>query len=154
MTEKIITGRKVFLMFAGAFSVIIAVNLLLAYKAVTTFPGLEVKNSYVASQNFDADRSAQLALGWTVRGSVEGGQLVLKITDAKGNPVQVASLQATLGRATHTGDDQDPAFVFDGTAYVAPVTLAPGNWNLRMLARAADGTKFRQRVVLYVVNPK
>ena len=40
-------------MFVAAFGVIIAVNLVLAYNAVKTFPGLEVKNSYVASQEFN-----------------------------------------------------------------------------------------------------
>ncbi len=47
----------------SAFAVIIAVNLVLAFKAVRTFPGLEVENSYVASQTFDAERTAQEALG-------------------------------------------------------------------------------------------
>ncbi|MFN7052645.1 MAG: FixH family protein, partial [Gemmobacter sp.] len=59
-----ITGRQVFAFTAGAFGIIIAVNVLMAYKAVSTFPGLEVKNSYVASQNFDTERRAQEALGW------------------------------------------------------------------------------------------
>jgi nitrogen fixation protein FixH len=52
------TGRKVLAITVSAFGVIIAVNFLLAYKAVSTFPGLEVPNSYVASQTFDADRAA------------------------------------------------------------------------------------------------
>ena len=52
--------------FVAAFGVIIGVNLVLALSAVRTFPGLEVKNSYVASQTFDERRAAQEALGWTV----------------------------------------------------------------------------------------
>lgn len=64
MTE--IKGWHVFTGFAGAFSIIITVNLTLAFQAVRTFPGLEVRNSYVASQTFDADRTAQLGLGWDV----------------------------------------------------------------------------------------
>ena len=57
---------------------------------------------------------------------------------------------ATLGRATHVKADSRPAFEFDGTAYVAHADLAPGNWNIRMTARADDGTEFSQRVVLRV----
>jgi len=150
MTAKPLTGRHVFMMFAGAFSIIIGVNLLLAYKAVTTFPGLEVKNSYVASQSFDEERTAQLALGWDVSADVVGDQLRLVIVDQQGMPVKVSGLKTTLGRATHVQDDSIPAFDFDGTAYVAPVDLAAGNWNLRMVAIADDGTKFHQRIVLYV----
>jgi hypothetical protein len=62
----------------------------------------------------------------------------------------VQSLEAVLGRATHVKDDMSPDFLFDGTAYVAPVELGAGNWNIRMKAQAADGTEFTQRVVLHV----
>ena len=154
MSEKILTGRKVFLIFAGAFAVIIGVNLTLAFKAVSTFPGLEVRNSYVASQSFEADRTAQLALGWDVKARVADGALRLSIRDQDGQPVSVAGLTATLGRATHVAEDQVPDFSFDGSAYLAPVDLAPGNWNLRLQAVAPDGTPFRQRIVLYVKNPE
>ena len=150
MSENVITGRKVFIITASAFAVIIGVNVTLAYQAIVTFPGLEVKNSYVASQNFDADRKAQLALDWKVSAAIEDSTLRLSITDKLGNPVQVAELNSTLGRATEIKDDRTPDFVFDGNAYIAPVALAPGNWNLRMVAIAKDGTKFQQRIVLFV----
>ncbi|MET4127631.1 FixH family protein [Roseovarius sp. MBR-6] len=148
MAERQLTGRHVFLIFAGAFGTIIAVNLVLAYSAVSTFPGLEVKNSYVASQEFNERKAAQEALGWEVRATHGGGVLRLTISDAEGQPVRVASLDATVGRATHVAEDQRPEFHFDGRGYVAPVTLAPGNWNIRMVAEAPDGTAFQQRVVL------
>ncbi len=150
MSQREFTGKHAAALFVGAFGVIIAVNLVLAYSAVKTFPGLEAKNSYVASQQFDVRRDAQQALGWSVRAEAQDGQVVLSITDAGGAPVEVAKLSAVLGRATHVKDDVEPAFVFDGTAYVAPVELAAGNWNIRMVAQAADGTEFTQRVVLHV----
>ncbi|PKQ12330.1 MAG: nitrogen fixation protein FixH [Alphaproteobacteria bacterium HGW-Alphaproteobacteria-1] len=148
MVERKLTGRHVFFIFSGAFGTIIAVNLFLAYSAVSTFPGLEVKNSYVASQEFNERKAAQEALGWDVRATHGGGVLRLAIIDAEGQPVRVASLDATVGRATHVAEDQRPDFHFDGRGYVAPVTLAPGNWNIRMVAKASDGTAFQQRVVL------
>ncbi len=145
-----LTGRKVFFGMAGAFGVILSVNLLLAYSAIATFPGLEVENAYVASQNFDADRTAQLALGWTVSADVTDEELHLNITDVDGRPVEVAKLDAIFGRATNVRDDQTPDFAFTGTKYIASVTTKPGNWNLRMEATALDGTTFRQRVVVLV----
>ncbi len=153
MTDKPLTGRKVFAITAGAFAVIIGVNLFMAFQAVGTFPGLEVKNSYVASQNFDADRKAQLALGWEVAAEAADGTVRLTITGRNGEPVEPASLTATLGRATSTRADQSPAFRFDGRAMVAPAKLDRGNWNLRLTAVAADGTEFRQRIVLHVKRP-
>jgi len=83
-----IKGWHVFAGFAGAFGIIIAVNLVLAFSAVNTFPGLETKNSYVASQSFDDRREAQEALGWTVAATHKAGLLELKITDAQGQPVE------------------------------------------------------------------
>lgn len=151
MTEaKTLTGRHVALIFGCCFSVIITVNLTLAYNAVKTFPGLEVKNSYVASQHFDENRTAQEALGWKIYAESRLDEVSLSITDAAGTPVKVARLDATLGRATHVQDDQTPDFKFDGARYVAPATLAAGNWNLRMVAEAKDGTLFQQRVILHV----
>lgn len=148
--EREFTGKHALMLFGGAFAVIIGVNIALAVNAVKTFPGLEVKNSYVASQEFDQRRSAQEALGWSVYASSAGDQVKLEITDADGNPVEVAKLSATLGRATHVKDDQQPEFTFDGQAYVAPADLGPGNWNIRMVARAKNGTEFTQRVILHV----
>ncbi|WP_204115625.1 FixH family protein [Shimia biformata] len=150
MAERKFTGRHAAMVFIGAFAIIIGVNIVLAYSAVKTFPGLEVKNSYVASQEFDDRREAQEALGWTVKARSTGGLLILSITDAQGKPVEVQTLDAVLGRPTHVQDDMTPDFKFDGTAYVAPVELSDGNWNIRMTALAPDGTEFTQRVVLIV----
>ena len=79
MTE--IKGWHVATGFVLAFSIIIGVNLTLAVNAVRTFPGLEVKNSYVASQHFEADRAAQNALGWDVSAFVRDGHLYLEILE-------------------------------------------------------------------------
>ena len=66
MAEREFTGKHMLAICVGAFGVIITVNLILAYNAVATFPGLEAKNSYVASQQFNERRDAQEGLGWTV----------------------------------------------------------------------------------------
>jgi nitrogen fixation protein FixH len=150
MFVKEFTGRHALMVFGGAFGLIIGVNLILAYSAVSTFPGLEVKNSYVASQQFNERKAAQEALGWTIRADASAGQVVLRITDVAGNPVRVGGLEAVVGRATHVADDIRPEFIFDGAAYVAPIDLAGGNWNIRMTAVAEDGTQFAQRVILHV----
>lgn len=148
---KEITGKHVLIGTCLAFGVIISVNVFMAVKAVGTFPGLEVKNSYVASQTFDVDKRAQLALGWHVEAVQKGDRLFLNIRDDAGLPVKLASLSGILGRPTSTVADQTPAFIFDGTSYVATTgLLAPGNWNFRMKATAQDGTAFQQRVVFYV----
>lgn len=145
MTE--IKGWHVFAGFCGAFGIIIAVNLTLAFKAVATFPGLEVRNSYVASQSFDADRAAQQALDWEVSAHLDGHELTLVILE-DGKAIAPQIEQATFGRATNVAFDETLAFEFDGTALRAPVVAGRGNWNLRLKARAADGTLFQQRIIV------
>jgi nitrogen fixation protein FixH len=146
-----ITGRQVFAVTAGAFGIIIAVNVLMAYKAVSTFPGLEVGNSYVASQTFDADRRAQQALGWTMVPDYDpAGVLVLAFTDAAGQAVTLGDLSVLVGRSTSAADDIRPQFVHEGGLYTAAVTLAPGQWMLKVEAHAPDGTLFQQRVDLHI----
>lgn len=142
-----ITGWHVFGIFFLAFGTIIAVNLTLAYNAVVTFPGLEVKNSYVASQNFNSDRDAQVALNWTVAAHLDGETLTLDIFK-DGEPVQASIEKALFSRATMATDDQSPTLVFNGYNYTAPVVADDGNWNLRLEARAENGTLFKQRIVV------
>lgn len=147
-----LTGRHVLLITLCAFGVIIAVNVVMAVMAVGTFPGLEVKNSYVASQNFDRERAAQQALHWQVRPDYDGREMVLTIRDAHGDPVRVRDLSVTVGRPTQQRDDQSPEFTYSNGAYRAPLTLAPGLWNIHLTATAQDGTVFRQRIDHYHGN--
>lgn len=141
-----LTGRKVLAITLAGFGVIVAVNLLMAFFAISSFPGLETPNSYVASQRFDAERDAQSALGWSVTPRYEGGVLTLAVRDAQGHPARVASLSATVGRPTHVRDDVTPQFTYRDGVFTAPVALAPGIWNIHVHATAFDGTEFRQRI--------
>ena len=47
------TGRHMLAVVFAFFAAIIAVNLVMAFLATGTFPGLVVKNSYVASQGYN-----------------------------------------------------------------------------------------------------
>lgn len=150
MTREL-TGRHVFLITAAAFAVIIVVNLVLAWQAVATFPGIEVRNGYVASQSFEAERRAQQALGWTAETRLADGILRVTFTGADGRPARVSQVEGLLGRATSTADDQTPDFVFVGAGrFEAPVVVSRGQWVLHLSALAEDGTAFRQRVSLAV----
>lgn len=148
MTE--LTGKHVFAITASAFAVIIGVNVLLAVKAVSTFPGLEVDNSYVASQGFNTRKAAQEALGWAMQPGYANGRMTLAFTDRAGQPVSVSNLEVLVGRTTETTDDTYPAFVQDGAVYAAEVPLHQGKWMVKVTATSADGTLFEQRSELFV----
>lgn len=143
--ERKLTGRDVLFITVSAFGVIIAVNVTMAFKAISTFPGLEVKSSYVASQSFDADRRAQKALGWSFVHGYEDGRLRLAFMTADGKPAEVSEVKALVGRATQSADDMTPVFSRVGAAFEAPLTLGPGRWMVLMDAVAADGTRFHKR---------
>jgi len=151
-TERPLTGWHVLAMFVGGFTIIISVNIALAVSAVKTFPGKETDSSYVAAQNFDTDRAAQEALGWAVQTDLTETALRLAVQNAGGAVVKPEIITATLGRATTVADDITPEFQWDGRAWTALVTAGPGNWNLRIEMRAADGTLFRRRIPLRVVR--
>lgn len=148
---KEITGRFVLAVVVGAFGVIIAVNLALAWFAVSTFPGLEVANSYVASQRFEAARSAQRALGWEALLEYREGALRLDLREeATGRPADVAGLRLRVGRTTTARADAEPAVTEAGGAYLAPIALGPGLWRVTIEAEAPDGTRFSQRREIFV----
>jgi len=150
MAERELTGRTVLIITVSAFSVIIGVNLFMAFKAVGTFPGLEVDNSYVASQEFDVRREAQEGLGWVVDSGYADGELTLTFQTEGGVSVIPQDLSVLIGRTTEAKDDIRPEFNGYAGRYTAEVELARGKWMMRVEATAEDGTPFQQRLELYV----
>ncbi len=148
-----IRGSHVLAFTVTAFGLVVGVNVLMAWKAVSTFPGLEVDNSYVASQEFNRLRAAQDGLGWTLAHRYRDGRLVLAFADREGNPVEVRDLAVLVGRTTEARDDIAPQFAWLGDRYEATLPLARGRWMIRVEARAADGTLFRQRDEFSVTGP-
>lgn len=145
-----LTGRHVLAITLAAFGVVIAVNLVMAYLAVGSFPGVEVRNSYVASQTFDRDRKAQEDLGWRASVEREGADLVIRVVDAAGMPPVLRDLSATIGRPTHRRSDVTPPLTAEGGVHRAALDLEPGNWTIVVTALAPDGTAFRQKLSHHV----
>ncbi len=149
MTEQTqgrpLTGRKVAAIAVGFFSVVIAVNLVLAWKAVSTFPGLEARNGFVESQDFNDRRAAQEALGWQLGMDYSDGELTLSFRDATGQPVSPATLDVLVGRIADASQDRRPAMQGHAGRFSAPLALEAGRWMVKIEATAADGTRFSQR---------
>jgi nitrogen fixation protein FixH len=132
-----LTGQRVLIVVVSFFCVIIAVNYTLASRAIGTFPGLEVKNSYVASQGFDRERAAQNRLGWTLTPEydVAAHELRLFFADAGGLPAPIKDLQVLIGRATAAREDKIPAFTRRAGVHVSNLELAPGKWMMQVRAQ-------------------
>ena len=126
------TGRHMLLSICTFFGVVIGVNVTMAVVSSTSWTGLVVQNSYVASQEFDSKRlahAAQLEAGWVSSLGYAGGNAVLAVKDAAGAPVDLGAPVLQINRPVGGHDDQQVTLVRqpDGT-YVGPVTLGPGVW--------------------------
>ncbi|MGG7568338.1 FixH family protein [Rhodovulum sp. DZ06] len=143
-----LTGKHVLLIAVAFFGVIISVNVYMMTQAIGGFPGLVVKNSYVASQSWDKDRQAQLALGWDVAVSTAGHALHASFTDAEGRPLRGLDVQAVVGRPATLAEDREVALLPDPAqpgVYVMKTPLDDGMWRVEITA--ADGAGGRHHVV-------
>jgi nitrogen fixation protein FixH len=146
-TRRKLTGWHTLGIFVVFFGTIFAVNLFMAFSAVSTFPGMEVDSSYADSQTFDDRRYAQEALGWNASVEIPGdGMLVLHLVDDAGAPVAPAELTALLTRPTNREEDQLLELTRVNGAFVAPVVLGDGQWRLRLTGVARDGTEYRHNI--------
>ena len=152
MTKEL-TGRHVLMIAFAAFGTIVAANMALLYAALGSFPGLEVKNSYVASQAFDREAHAQARLGWQSTLVYEDGAITLRIVDEDGVPVVPMMLAASIGRPTHDRADKEIVFTDRGEAFATFLKLQEGPWRADIRATAADGTPYRVRLDLVVRDP-
>jgi len=137
------TGRHMWLVMIGFFGVVIAVNLTMAIVSSTSWTGLVVQNSYVASQQFEEKRiahEAQQAAGWQSSFTHAGGEVALRITDGDGEPVAIDEISVQLNRPVGGHDDQNLHLVrsADG-GYHAQVTLPAGVWDALVTATTELG---------------
>ena len=131
------TGRHMLFVMFGMFGTIIAVNLVMARYAVTTFGGTVVDNSYVASQNFNGwleDARAQKALGWTLD-VTKDQQGRLELRSSATNATVSGTAHHPLGRAPDIGlsfETVSPGF------WRAKQALPEGRWKVRFLMKQGD----------------
>jgi nitrogen fixation protein FixH len=134
------TGRHFSVIIVAFFAVVIGVNLFMARAATSTFGGVVVENSYVASQQFNTwlDQAAkEKALGWTATPSRRrDDRIVVTLTGA---PLSGLDLSAT---ARHPlGRQRDQRLTFQRQAdgsFVSRDPLPAGRWRLRIEAAARD----------------
>jgi nitrogen fixation protein FixH len=133
------------MLFIAGFLLVIAVNGALIFFAEDTFSGLETDNAYERGLEYNqalAGEAAQERLGWHSQAVISGDPgthrtLHVQLTDRDGRPLDGLTLEAYLVRPSNAGMDLSlaPRATGDG-AYVTEFTLpAPGQWDLRLVAR-------------------
>lgn len=147
------TGRHMLAVVLAFFGTIIAVNLVMAFLATGTFPGLVVKNSYVASQGYNqrlAETRVHEQAGWTMALSAPGGVLAVTLADRDGRSLPGLAVTATAGRPSTTAEDRVLDLASDGAAYRAGEAMAPGLWDVAVEARAGGELVYAERRRIHV----
>ena len=120
------------------FGTIITVNFTMAYLATSTWSGLVVKNTYIASQEFNGKAAAirgMLATGIKGKLEVKDGKIVYTLTLPGDEPVLADKVTAHFKRPV--GEHQDFAVELQPVAaglYAASRPVQPGHWIVEMIA--------------------
>lgn len=143
------TGRHMWFLVIGFFGVIIAVNIGMAIVASTSWTGLVVSNSYVASQEFEEKRiahEAQKAAGWQATFTYSPGIAKVVIVDGAGRPIDLGPVELQVNRPVGGHDDQAVLLerAPDG-GYTATLTLAAGVWDALVQATETSKGPFELR---------
>lgn len=142
------TGLHMLAIMVAFFGVIIAVNLLMATFANTSWTGLVVQNTYVASQQFNervAESRAQAALGWKGTLTIAGGEIRYSLNDASGAPVRAESVTTSFRRPAYEAEDWQVTLArkADGT-FSATAAVRDGIWIVNTEARMTDGAPYQE----------
>ena len=126
---KEFTGKHMLGTMVAFFGVIITVNLIMARFAVTTWSGLVVPNTYVASQEFNsraAESRAIAALGYRIDLESGADGLSIVLTDADGETAFADNLVAQLRRPVGEDQDRELGELLEGE-WIATVTATRGD---------------------------
>ncbi|MGX5851357.1 FixH family protein [Mesorhizobium sp. PL10] len=147
------TGKHMLLTVLGFFGIVIAVNLTMATLASTTWTGLVVENTYVASQQFNEkarEGRAQAALGWEGSLTIVSGEVRYSVADAKGMMVPLHGVRVLFRHPAY--DAQDRAVTLAAASgghadrhgeFAARYTPKDGVWIVEIDADAGLALPFR-----------
>lgn len=148
------TGKHMLAIMLAFFGVVITVNLVMATAANRSWTGLVVKNSYVASQEFNRkaeEGRAQAALGWQGTLAIGGGRVTYGLVDASGAAVEVQGVVAKFRRPAYEAEDRTVTLVrgADGT-FGVDEAVRDGVWIVEVDAEAGLARPYRdvRRIVV------
>ena len=138
------------------FGVIITVNLTMAYFANSTWSGLVVKNSYVASQEFNGkveQVKAQEALGWKGLLTSSLGVVRWSLVDTSGKPVLADAVTIRFRRPVTESADATVALAPAGNGiWQADFPLGDGAWIAVIDVQSATNGMWRETLRLATSN--
>ena len=151
-----LTGKRVFCLLLAFFGVVIAVNMVFLYVALSTYPGADTEDAYrrgVAYNDVLEKAAAQDTLGW--RGTIDYDaatrSLRFFLIDADRRPIRRLSVSAHVRRTVKRGHDLSLALngYPDGSYRAALDPPLPGQWQVRIEARDRSGPVFRAHKMIW-----
>lgn len=152
--SRALTGRKVLWIALSIFGVVLAVNAVFVWLALSGFSGLVRENAYRDGLHYNDELAAaaeQKARGWTSQVTLTAQGLELEVTLPDGAPVAGLLLTAQLGRPATAREDQVLTLVeVRPGRYLAPAALAPGQWRAVITGSDAAGAPYRSEARLWL----
>lgn len=152
-TSRRFTGRHMLIIMLAFFAVVLTANMTMVYFANHSWTGLVVKNSYVASQEFNetTQKLEQAAASFHATLEYSFGKLQITLRDSNGKAVEGRNVVVSLGRPSHEGEDQNIALTAYGQGiFKADLTLAKGQWAGSIRADVAGHTDWQRPIRLFV----
>lgn len=142
------TGRHMLIITLTFFGVIIAVNMTMATLARSSWTGLVVQNSYVASQQFNRkaeEGRAQAALHWQGKLTVADGMIRYLLRDADGKLVLPTSVKVAFRHPASDAEDRMVELLPEpGGAFSARQAVRDGAWIVEVHAETGRASPYRQ----------
>ncbi len=152
--QRQFTGWHMLFIMIGFFAVVIGANLYMAISADRAWTGLVVKNSYVASQEYNAKLAAsraQHAMGWSSNIEIVDGEFIFMLLDGEQKPLSAQEVIVQINRPVGTKDDVQLILQQreDGK-YSANIDLGAGVWKVHLIANFADQPAFEHYYKLVI----
>ncbi|WP_296036661.1 FixH family protein [uncultured Agrobacterium sp.] len=134
----VFTGWHMLTVMVLFFGTVIAVNVTMAWNAVSSWSGLVAQNTYVASQQFNRKAEAakaRKASGIVGRLELQGEEIAYEVTHPTKGPVDTDSV--TLNFRRPVGEKQDFSLVLEkqsSNRFSAHHQLAAGDWIVEAVA--------------------
>lgn len=145
-------GRWIPWVFVGGMLVVVLVNGVLIFQALSTFTGVTVGQAYDRGRTYNRvldEAARQDALGWNLRASLERDRLIVTARDRAGAPI-TGVLESHLLRPLDGQRVEFADATGTGRFLLELPELRAGQWEFRGLLTSAAGERhdLRQRFTL------
>ncbi len=140
------TGKHMLIIIVSFFTVVFGMNIFMAISAKNSWTGLVVKNTYVASQEYNkklATTKAQHDRGWTSSVDFKDNKLIFSLRDKNNEAIDAKEVKLQVNRVIGTEGELHLILQNNENGdYSSPAILRDGIWNIFIVAILNNGENF------------